>query len=170
MRDPYSALSGVEYFLGLMCINVACLTVCDRFDIFENFVLDIEVTLVALNFIIGNVLFMHEVGIVVFIEAFLLHMAFVAVFSGDDSISHDGVAVTFAARVSVIEYKRMVIPGCFCGDEFLSMMAVGAVVDLRIKLALLKMADEACAFGDRDMLPLNDLRMTACALKFFPSF
>ena len=113
MGNPYSALSGVEYFLGLMCINVACLTVCDRFDIFENFVLDIEVTLVALNFIIGNVLFMHEVGIVVFIETLLLHMAFVAVFSWDDAISHNGVAVTLAAVVSVVEYKRMVIPGCF---------------------------------------------------------
>ncbi len=64
----------------------------------------------------------------------------------------------------------MVIPGCFFGDEFLSMVAVGAGVDLRIKLTLLKMADEAGALGDCDMLPLNDLRMAACALKLFPSF
>ena len=50
------------------------------------------------------------------------------------------------------------------------MMAVGAVVDLGIKLTLLKMADEASAFSDCDMFPLNDLRMAARALKLFPSF
>ena len=113
---------------------------------------------------------MHEVGIIILFESLLLHVAFKTVFSGNGTISHNGVAVTFVAGVPVVEYERMVIPGCFFGSEFCFVMALRAFVDLGMRVTLLKMADEAGAFGDSDVLPLDDLRMTACALKFFSSF
>ena len=96
-----------------MRVCVTGLAVCDGFNIFKNFVLYIQMALVALNFVFSDVLIMHEISVVIFIETFLFHMAFVAVFSWDDAISHYGVAVTFAAVISVIENKRMVISGCF---------------------------------------------------------
>ena len=170
MGNPHPSISGVENFLRLVRIRVTGYAVRDGFDVFKNFVLDIQMALVALNFIFGNVFFMHEVGISILVEALRLHMAFEAVFSGDGSISHNGVAVAFVAGIPVVEYKRVVIPGCGFRSELGFMVAVRAFVDLRIVLTFLKMADEAAAFCDCNVFPLNDLRVAAGALKFFSSF
>jgi len=49
-------------------------------------------------------------------------------------------------------------------------VAVAAVIDLGVMLTFFEMTDETGALGDSDVITLNDLRVTACALKLFPSF
>jgi hypothetical protein len=48
-------------------------------------------------------------------------------------------------------------------------VAVRAAGDIRIVVAGFEMADEAGAFGDRDVVSLDDLGVAACAAEFFPS-
>jgi hypothetical protein len=59
--------------------------------------------------------------------------------------------------------------GGFIVDQSFFGVAVGAFFDLRIVFTLLKMTDEAGTFCDRDMLSLDNLGMTARALKTFSS-
>jgi hypothetical protein len=49
-------------------------------------------------------------------------------------------------------------------------MAVITLADLRVMFALFEMANKAGAFGNRDMLALNNLGMTARATELLPSF
>ena len=55
-------------------------------------------------------------------------------------------------------------------DQILLDVAVGALADLGVMFALLKMADETRGLGDSNVLALDDLRVAACAPEFLPSF
>ena len=65
--------------------------------------------LVALNFVRKNMGRMHEVSIVEFFQPVCFPMTFVTIFSGDFSVSDDGVAVALVAIESVFKNKGMVI-------------------------------------------------------------
>jgi len=47
---------------------------------------------------------------------------------------------------------------------------MGTIIYLGIVLTFLEMTDKTGAFGDCDVLSLDDLRVTACALKAFSPF
>ena len=64
----------------------------------------------------------------------------------------------------------MVVAGSrFVCESFL-IVAVVTFGDIGVMLALFEMTDETGTLGNRDVFSLNDLGMTACALKLFPSF
>jgi hypothetical protein len=133
-------------------------------------VLDLKVALVALNFVRKNMGGMHEVGIIEFFQPVRFPVAFVTIFPWDIPVSDYGVTVALVAFESVFKYKGMVVSGSiFRGKTFLA-VAVGALADLRIMLALLEVADKTGAVGHSDVLALDDLGMAARAAEAFAPF
>jgi hypothetical protein len=113
---------------------------------------------------------MHEVCIVVLVQPVFFEMAFIAVFPGNDAVAHDDLAVALVTVKPVAEDRSVIVPGGLFGNKLVFFMAVAAVADLRVMFAFFKMADEATAFGDRDVLTLDDLRMAARAAEFLSPF
>jgi hypothetical protein len=150
-----------------MGVDVTCFAVGDRLDILDDFMLDFQMAEVAIDFALSDVLIVHQIGVIVLLEAFLFHMTPVAVLPWHIPVAHNGVAVAFVARIAVIEDEGMIVPRRFFGGELFPVVAVGAVVDLRIVVTFLEMTDEAAAFGHRDVFSLNDLGVAARALEFF---
>jgi hypothetical protein len=97
-------------------------------------------------------------------------VALVTVFPGDFPISDDSTAMTFITGEAVIEYKSVVESYGFIIHKSFFGVAMGAIIYLRIMLAFLEMTDEAGALCDRDVFSLDDLGVTARALKTFPPF
>jgi hypothetical protein len=170
MINPLASFSSVQDFLGFVEICVAGSAICDGFYVLHNFVLDLHVALIAFDFTLVDMLGMHQICVVEFFKPVLLPVAFVTVFPGDFTVPENGVAVTFVARKTVIEHHCMVIPWRLSSDQGFFCMTMIAVIDLRVMFAFLEMADEAGTLGDGDVFSLNDLGMTACALKLFSSF
>jgi hypothetical protein len=149
---------------------VAGSAVCNGFYILDNLVLDFQMALVAFDFILINMFRMHEVCILIFIESFQFPVAFVTVLPWDFTISENGVAVALVTRKSVIEDQGVVVTRGLGAHESFLRMTVVAVFDLGIMLAFFEMTDKTGALRYRDMFPLHDLRVAACALELFPSF
>jgi hypothetical protein len=112
----------------------------------------------------------HQIGVFVFFQSFPFTVTLVAILSRDFAISENGVAVTFIARKSVIEDQCVVVARRLRADEDFLCVTVVTVIDLRIVVAFFEMTDKTRALCDSDVFPLHDLRVTACALEFFPSF
>jgi hypothetical protein len=153
-----------------MEIRMACAAVSYGFDVLDDFVLDIQVTLVALDFVHEDMGRMHQVSIAVLFEPVSLPVALVAVLPGDCSIAHDDIAVTFVTCKLLFKYQRVVIPGDLFTNQVFFSMAVSAFGNTGIKFALFEMTYETGAFRDSDVLTLNNLRMTACALELLSAF
>ena len=151
--------------LGLVQIQVTALTRSDGLNLLDYFVLDIQVTLVALDFMGVDMGIMHKVGIIIFFQPFCFHVAFEAVFSWDLAIAMDGKTVAFVAFEAAVKDDGMVVSGGFLRNKILPAVAMGAFADLWIMLAFLEVTDETGAVGNGDVLSLDDLRMTAGAAK-----
>jgi len=145
-------------------------TVCYGINVFNNLVLDIQVALIAFNLMGGNMGGMHEVRVIEFVEPVHFPMAFITVFSGDFTIADDSLAVAFVAFKSVVKNRGVIKPGSFFGNQFFFMMAVVTFPYIRIMITFLKVTDKAGAFCNSNMLPLNNLGMTARAAELLPSF
>ncbi len=76
-----------------MKTGVAGLAVGNGFDIFDNFMLDFQMALVAFNFVRGDVDRVHQVGLGVAVEAIPLKMAFVTVLARHSAVANDDLAV-----------------------------------------------------------------------------
>ena len=170
MINPFTSLSSVQDFLGFVEISVAGPAICNGFYVLHNFMLDFHVALIALDFILVDMLGMHQIRVVEFFKSVLLPMAFVTVFPGDFTVPENGVAVAFVARKTFVEHHRVVIPWRLFSGQGIFGMTMIAVIDLGIVFAFFEMADEAGALSDGDVFSLDDLGMTACALKLFSSF
>jgi hypothetical protein len=153
-----------------MKICVAGLAISDGFDILDDLVLDLHVALVALNLILVYMFCVHEIRIVILLQSFPFPMALITVFPGDFSISNDCIAVTFVASEISIENKGVVESCGFAIDQSFFCVAMGAIVNLGIVCTYLEMADETGAFGNGNVLSLDYLGVTACALKAFSPF
>jgi len=126
--NSHSSFTRVEDFLGFVCICMTGQTVGNGVDILKNFVLDVKMALIAFDFVLFDVFVVHEVGVFVFVETLLLHVAFVAVFSGNRAVTHNGIAVTLVAVVPIVEDQAVIVPDCLTGEVVL-MVAVRAVVE-----------------------------------------
>jgi hypothetical protein len=78
-----------------MIIDVTGVAVCDCVYILDDLVLDLQMTLVAFDFILINMLCMHEVCILVFVESLSLPMALVTILAGNLPIAQNGIVVAF---------------------------------------------------------------------------
>ena len=67
MSYSFSSFSGKEDFLGFVRISVACLAVRYCINVFDDLVLNFQVTLVAFDFVGIDMGRMHEVSIIVLI-------------------------------------------------------------------------------------------------------
>ena len=170
MVNTLPAFSDVQDFLGLVIIRVARRAIGDGVYILDDLVLDFHVTLITLDLVFVNMHRMHEVCVLIFIEPLLFPVAFVAVFPWDFPISKNGVAVAFVTREAIVKNQGVVITRRLGPHKGFLCVAVVAVIDLGIMFAFFEMTDETGALGDRDVFPLDDLGMAACALKLFPSF
>ncbi len=99
--------------LGLMQVQVTALAFSNGLNLFDYFVLDVQVTLIALDLMRVNMGQVHEVCIVVFVQPLCFHVAFEAVFSRDLAVSKDGMAVAFVAFEPAVKHERMVVSGGF---------------------------------------------------------
>lgn len=95
--DSFAALTGKQDILGFVEISMAGAAVCDGFDVFDDFMLHIQMTQRAFDFVFRDVLDVHEVSIVVLIQSFGLKMAFETIFSEHFSVSDDDMTVAFFA-------------------------------------------------------------------------
>jgi hypothetical protein len=118
----------------------------------------------------SNMGIMHEVCIFVFIESISFPMTFVAVFSRNLTITEDGVAVTFVASETAVVNKGVIKSGSLFRNQFFFMMTMITFSYIRIMITFLKVTDKTGAFGNSNMLPLNNLGMTARAPELLPSF
>jgi hypothetical protein len=100
---------GVEDLLGLVEVHMAGLAIGDGFDVLVDLVLDIQMTLVAFDLVLGDMGGVHEVRVIVLLETFLLGMALVAVFPGYRAVSYNHVAVALIAGVSVVEHRGVIV-------------------------------------------------------------
>jgi len=78
--------------------------------------------------------------------------------------------VAFITGETFIEDKGVIEARRFTVDQGVFYVAMGTIIYLRIVLAFLEMTDKTGAFGDCDVFSLDDLRVTACALKAFSPF
>lgn len=97
MGDSFAALTRVKDFLGPVGPGMAGLAVGQCFDVPDDLVLDLEVALVAFDFMERDVIEMDEIGIAVFIQPLFLKMAFVTVLPGDGPVPDGCPAVAFVA-------------------------------------------------------------------------
>jgi hypothetical protein len=97
MGYSFSSFAYEEDFLRFMRVRVACSAFGDGFNIFRYFVLNIQMALVAFDFVGIDMSRMHEVSIIISIESVCFPVTFVAVFFRDFSVSYDGVRVAFVA-------------------------------------------------------------------------
>ena len=155
--------------LGLMQIQVTALAFSNGLNLFDYFMLDIQMTLIAFDLMRVNMSQVHEVCIVVFSQPLCFHVALEAVFSRNLAVSKDGVAVAFVAFEPAVKHQRMVVSGGFLRNKILAAVAVCAFADFRIMLAFLEVTDETGAVGHGDVFSLDDLRMTAGAAKLLAS-
>jgi hypothetical protein len=161
MGDPSAAFTSVQDFLSLMRPGVAGPAIGQGFDIPDDLVLDLEVALVALDFVEPDMVQMDEVRIIVFFETLSFEVALVAVFPGNGAITDDCPAVAFVAIAAVGEDDGVVAARLAGRGQLLPRMTVGALADRRVGFALFEMADKTGAFRDRDVLSLDDLGMAA---------
>jgi hypothetical protein len=113
MGNAFPALPGVEDLLGLMKPGVAGPAIGDGFDVFDDFVLNLEMALIALDLMSRDMSRMDQIRVGILIHSFFLKMALVAVFAGDSAVAHDDLAVAFVAAEALFEYDRVVEAGCF---------------------------------------------------------
>ncbi len=139
-------------------------------DVPDDPVLDLHVALVAFDLVLGDVGGVHQVRVLDLVKPLLFPVALVAVLVGNAAVADDCVAVAFVAGEAVVENRDVVESGSVLAHQGLFLVAVVAVVDPGIVFALLEVADETGAFGDRDMLPLDDLGVTARALELLSPF
>jgi hypothetical protein len=112
----------------------------------------------------------HEICVLIFIEPLLFPVAFVTVLPWDFPISKNGVAVAFVTREAIVKYQDVVIARRLGPHKGFLRVTMITVIDLGIMLTFFEMTDETGTLGDCDVFSLNDLRVTACALKLFSSF
>jgi hypothetical protein len=170
MVEAFASLSGVKDFLGFVVILMAGIAVGNGIDILDDLVLDFQMALIAFDLILVNMLGMHEVCVLIFVQSLPFSVAFVAVFPGDFAISDNGIAVAFVTGKSIGENQGVIVTRGLGTNEGFLRMTVTAVIDLGILIAFFEMTDKTGTLRDRYMFALNDLRMTARALELFSSF
>lgn len=161
--NSFASLARVKNLLGSMKASVTGSAVRDRLDVFDDFVLDFKMALIAFDFVPVDVDRVHQVGISVPVEAVWLEMALVAVFPRHSPIAYDDLAMALIASPLALVNSGMVKPGVLGRGQARLVMAVGAATDFRIMLARLEMAEETAALCDGNVLTLNDLRVAARA-------
>lgn len=102
----------VENLLSLMKAGMTGLAIGDGFDILDDFVLNLEMALVAFDFVGCDMSGMHQVCFFVFVQAVRLPVAFITILPGNSSVPHDDLAMAFIAFKSVIKNGGMVEAGC----------------------------------------------------------
>jgi hypothetical protein len=127
-------------------------------------------TLITFDFVLEDVLCVHQVGVIIFFQPFSFSMTLVTILPRNFAISEDCVAVAFVAGKSIIEDQGMIITGRHLAHEGFLCVAVAAIIDLRIVFAFFKVTDKTGALRDSDMLSLHDLGVTTCALELFSPF
>jgi hypothetical protein len=155
--EAFASFSYVKDFLCSVKIHVARIAVSDMIDIFDYLVLNLEMALVAIDFVLVDMFCVHEVGVIVFFQSFLFPVAFVAVLPRDFTITEYRVAMTFIASKSVVKDQCMIITGRLGAYEGFFGMTVIAAVDLGIILAFLEVTDKTGTFRDIDVFALDDL-------------
>ena len=95
MGYSFSSFACEEDFLRFMRVRVARSALCNGFNIFHYLVLNIQMALVAFDFMGIDMGRMHEVSIIVLIKPVSFPVTFVAVLPRDFSVSDDGVGVAF---------------------------------------------------------------------------
>lgn len=170
MRNSLTTFSSIQDFLSLVEIGVACPAVCYGIDVLLDLVLDFHVALITFYFVFINMSGMQEICIIISLKSLLFPVAFVTVLPGDFTISNNGIAVAFVTGETVIKHQGVVITRRSFPNQHLFSVTVVTVVDLWIVLTLLEMTNKARTFGDGDVFSLDNLGMTACALKPFSSF
>jgi hypothetical protein len=170
MVHSLPAFSDIQDLLGFVIICMARSAIGDGVYILDDLVLNFHVALIAFDFILINMLRMHEICILIFIQSLLFSVTFVTVLPWDFPVPENGVAVTFVTRKSVIEDQSVVITRRLGANKGFLRMAVVTVIDLGIMLAFFKMTNKTRTLRDCDMFSLHDLRMTARALELFSSF
>jgi hypothetical protein len=109
MGNSLASLSSKKDFLSFVIVCMTCPAIGYGFDFFDNLVLNIQMTLIAFDFMGSDMLNMHEVCVIVFFQPISFPVAFVTVFSGNFSISDYGLAVAFVTFKAIVKYKRMIV-------------------------------------------------------------
>ena len=104
-----TAFPNVQGFLSLVIISMTRLAIGYGLDILNDLVLDFHVTLVALDFIFGNMFGVHQVCVIEFVQSFPFPMAFVAVFLWNLPISYDSVAVALVTGKTIVKHHGMIV-------------------------------------------------------------
>jgi len=165
MSEPLSDLAGVQDFLSLVRPRVTGPAVGQGFDVPDDLVLDLEVALVAFDFVQGDVVQVDEVRVAVLFEALPFEVALVAVFSGHGAVADDRPAVAFIATEAFGEDDGVVEARYTGRSEFVPVMTMGTLADRRVGFTLFEVTDKTGALGDRDVFSLDDLGVAACAAK-----
>ena len=170
MGDPFAALAAVKDFLSPVSPGVAGPAVGQGFDIPFDLVLNLEVALVALDLVQGDMVQMNEIGLPVFFDSLSFKVALVTVFPRDSAVADDRPAVAFVTLKPVGEDDGVVEAHIAGRSQLFFVMTVRTLVDRWVGFTLFKMADKTSAFCDRNVLALDDLGMAACATEAFAAF
>jgi len=127
-------------------------------------------TLVAFYFVFINMRGVHQVSVLKFLQSLPFSVAFETILPWNFPVPDNGVVMAFIATEPIIEDHGVVESGRWWPNENFLRMTVVAVIDPGIMFAFFKMTDETGTLSDGDVLSLNDLGMTACALELFTSF
>ena len=109
MGLSFASLAGEKDFLRFMIICVASLAIRYCINLFYYLVLNIQVALATFNFMGKDMVGMHEISIIVFVQPVGFPVTFVTIFSRHFSIPDDCLTVAFITFKSYIKDTRVIV-------------------------------------------------------------
>lgn len=145
-----------------MKIRMASLTVrLHQFAAGDGLVLDFSVAEQALDFVFGDMIAMHELSVVIFLDLLKFRMTMIATDLRHRPIPGDHVAVTiFAGNVTVDHHSMVVDHLPYAGGVLdRGLVTLAARVKRGILAGVLEMTQKTRGLRHLDMVALNNLRM-----------
>ncbi len=124
-----------------------------------RFMLHRKMAAVTLDFVLGDVLVVHQVGVVKLVKPLTLPVAGITTLARHRAVADHHLAMTFEAvnlifhDMDMIVFRRFFLAGTG-GRRLVTDSAPGEVFPVFIEL---KMAKDTARFGDRHMFALHDL-------------